>query len=160
MFFFFFTPDQIRHEMIKQFPHRKKVEEFVEVARRVDSTMSVSALASFVHIANRMPELTSGEVSLRDIADEMHVPYTTFISQVDYLATASPPSGRGLNLLDKRLHPTNKRQRQVMVTDHGTQLMGKLSAVFAADRNEPHKTGTVVMAKPAKQAGTNRKKKP
>ena len=158
MFFFFFTPDQIRHEMIKQFPHRQKVEEFVEVARSVDSTMSVSALASFVHIANRMPELTSGEVSLRDIADEMNVPYTTFISQVDYLTTASPAKGRGQNLLDKRLHPTNRRQRQVLVTDHGTELLGKLSAVFSTNRKEPVDAGAAAIVKPARRRAPTEKK--
>ena len=160
MFFFFLGPDEIRRHMIEQFPYRQKVEEFVEVARMVDSTMSVGALATFVHIANRMPQMASGERSLRDIAAEMAVPYTSFTRQVDLLAAGSPPSVRGLGLLEKRVHPTQRRQRQVLVTDKGTLLLGKLSAVFGSAAESLDKTGAVAVAKPAKKVGVHRQEKP
>lgn len=134
MFFFFLSPDEIARHMGNQFPHREKVEEFVEVAREVDSTMSVGALATFVHIANRMPQLTTGELSLRDIATEMDVPYTSFTRQVDLLSAGAAPAVRGLGLLEKRPHPTKRRQRQVLVTDQGVALLKNLCRVFSDEK--------------------------
>jgi len=106
--------------------------------------MSIGALAAFVHVANRMPELAAGDLSLSDIAEEMQVPYTSFARQLDVLAEGAPPSVRGLNLIEKGVHPDNRRQRQVKLTNEGTKLLSKLSAVFGSDLSRQHKAGSGV----------------
>jgi DNA-binding MarR family transcriptional regulator len=159
MFFLFLNPAEITRHLLKQFPYRQRVEEFIDIAREVDSTISVGALATFVHVANRMPELAAGDLSLRDIADDMRVPYTSFARQLDVLAEGAPPPVRGLNLIEKGVHPDNRRQRQVMLTNDGARLLSQLSAVFAAARNESDTAGAVAKVKPTKKTGTNRKKK-
>ena len=130
MFFLFFGPEAF--DMTAKFPHRGRVEEFVEIVRGVDPTMSVATLATFVTVANRLPQLSSGEVSLADIAAEKGVPYTSLTRQVDLLAAGAPPAVRGLHLFEKRLHSTNRRQREIGLTEQGQKLLAGLSSVFAA----------------------------
>lgn len=154
MFFLFLDPKEISDRLLIQAPYRQRVEEFVDIAREVDPTMSVGALAAFVHVANRMPRLAAGELSLSDIAGEMRVPYSSFARQLDVLADGAPPTVRGLKLLEKHVHPTKRRQRQVVLSHEGARLLNDLSAVFATDGKEQREA--VAVAKPVKKAGANR----
>jgi len=158
MFFFFLNAGEVTSHLRKQFPHRHQVEEFIDIAREVDSAMSIGALAAFVHVTNRMPELILGDMSLRDIADEMQVPYTTFSRQLDVLADGAP-SVRGLRLLEKGVIPDNRRQRQVRLTVDGERLLSRLSAVVRPRPEYPIEAGAVSVPTPAKKAGARPKKK-
>jgi DNA-binding MarR family transcriptional regulator len=140
MFFLFLDPTQLARHQAAQFPHLGRALEFVDVVRAVDSTMSVGALAAFLHVAKRIPDLAGGETSLRDIADEMGVAPTSLARQIDLLAEGATTAVRGLNLLEKGVHPADKRQRQVRLTPDGMRLLSKLSAVMGGAQ-DPNKSG-------------------
>ena len=136
MFFLFLDPVKIKQLQALRFPHLDMARKFVDAVREVDATMSVGTLSAFLHVANRMPELAGGEMSLRDIAVEMGVKPTSLARQIDLLAEGAKTAVRPLNLLEKGVHPVNKRHRQVRLTPDGTRLLSKLSSIISADNTE------------------------
>ena len=133
MFFFFLDPKEIARLQAIEFPELGRAQKFVDAVREVDATMSIGTLAAFLHVANRMPELAGGDMSLRDIAVEMGVKPTSLARQIDLLAEGTKTAVRPLNLLEKGVHPGNKRHRQVRLTPDGTRLLSKLSRIISAD---------------------------
>lgn len=144
MFFFFLEPWVVA-ALLAQFPHLDRATAFVDAVCAVDSKMSVGSLAAFLHVAERIPALASQEVSMRDIALEMGVPPTTFFRQLDQLAEGTSKI-QGLNLLEKGIHPLDKRQRQVRLTPDGVKLLATLSALMSANREEPPNAGAAIAA--------------
>ena len=137
--FSFFDPEELARGQAFQFPHLGRAQEFVDAVREVDATMSVGTLSAFLHVANRMPELAGGDLSLRDIAVEMGVKPTSLARQIDLLAEGAAgvaTAVKGLNLLEKGVHPGNKRHRQVRLTPAGTRLLSKLSAMMGEDAED------------------------
>lgn len=133
MFFFFMDPVEVARYQGACFPHLTKVEEFVEVARAADATMSIGTLAAFVRVARLIPQLAANELTLRDIAEMMDVPYTSFVRQVDLLCEGTA-AVRGLNLLEKGVHPEDRRARQVRLTKKGGQLLHRLCLCMGPTR--------------------------
>jgi DNA-binding MarR family transcriptional regulator len=133
MFFFFLDPDEIARLQVAQFPHLNRAQRFVDAIGEIDATISVGAASAFLHVAKHMPELARGDMALRDVAIEMGVKPTTLARHVDRLAEGTEGTVRGLNLLEKGVHPGNRRQRHVRLTEEGTRLLSKLSDIIGAD---------------------------
>lgn len=135
MFFFFLEPWVVA-ALLAQFQHLDRAMAFIDAICAVDSKMSVGAASAFLHVAKRMPGLASQEISMRDIALEMGVPPTTFFRQLDQLAEGTSKIA-GLNLLEKGMHPLDKRQRQVRLTSKGVKLLATLSGLMSPDGEQP-----------------------
>ena len=142
MFFFFLEPWVVA-ALLAQFPHLDRATAFVDAVCAVDSKMSVGALAAFLHVAQRMPKLAAQEMSIRDIAIQLGVPHTTLARQLDQLAEGTPKIP-GLHLLEKGVHPGDKRARQVRLTPDGVKLLAKLSALMSPDGEAPPNAGAAI----------------
>ena len=133
MFFLFLDPKKIARMQAAEFPQLGRAQKFVDAVREVDATMSIGTLAAFLHVASRMSALAGGDMSLRDIASEMGVKPTSLARQIDLLSEGTNTAVRPLNLLEKGVHPGNKRHRQVRLTPDGTRLLRELSRIIGAD---------------------------
>jgi DNA-binding MarR family transcriptional regulator len=125
----------------------------------VDKEMSVGTLAAFIRVARRIPALAAGALSLRAVAEEMGVGYSSLLRQTDVLA-AGAPSVRSLDLLEKVIRPDDRRSRDVVLTERGEALMKAISSCMAAPLSQPKmaqldvpppasdKNSTTIMPKP------------
>ena len=145
MFFFFLDPRDVAGLLAARFPHLDRASRFIDAVCAVDSKMSVGACSAFLHVAQRMPALASGEASIRDIAAEMDVAPTTLARQLDQLAEGTSKI-QGLNLLEKGIHPLDRRQRQVRLTRKGVKLLATLSALTSPGGEGPPNTGAAIAA--------------
>jgi DNA-binding MarR family transcriptional regulator len=129
MFFFFFDAAGRAREQRLQVPHLGRAIEFVDAVREVDGALSVGALGTLLHVVEHLPELATGDITLRDLAQKLNVAPTSLARQLDALADGGPGGG-GLELLEKALHPDDKRKRQIVLTNRGMALLGRLSAIM------------------------------
>ena len=133
MFFFFMDPQDapVFGHGLKAFEHG------LDLLREVDSKMTVSAAASFVHIARRMPAMYGGSVTMADIAKDMNMNYASFMRSADVMAEGGANT-RGLNLLEPGLFPDNKRAKQFRLTESGLQLLQKIDLVVSTEAKKSH----------------------
>jgi DNA-binding MarR family transcriptional regulator len=129
MFFFFLDAEALALEQRQQIRNLGRAIEFVDAVRAVDGTLSVGALGTLLHVVKWLPELASGDMTLRDLAQKTGVAQTSVARQLEVL-TDGGPSGDGLQLLEKAVHPRDKRKRQIVLTSKGMHLLDRLSTVM------------------------------
>jgi DNA-binding MarR family transcriptional regulator len=129
MFFFFLDAVGMAREQRLQIRNLDRTIEFVDAVREVDGTLSVGALGTLLHVVKNLPELASGDMTIRDLAQKTGVAPTSVGRQLEVL-TDGGPSGDGLRLLQKAVHPDDKRKRQMVLTPKGMDLLDRLSAIM------------------------------
>lgn len=121
MFFFWMDPSEI-----PTFGQGlSKVDASLELLRAVNPGMPIGAVAAFVRIGRSMPMLASGQDTLKSISAQMQVPYATFLRHTDLLAEGAPGT-KALRLIEKGVHPEDRRARQVRLTSDGLALLQQL----------------------------------
>lgn len=78
-----------------------------------------------------MSMATASTLTLREIAAEMNVGYSSLLRQTDVLGEGAP-SVRSLNLFEKGIRPDDRRSRQVRLTPVGEQLLRGISVLRRA----------------------------
>lgn len=130
MFFLFLDPDEIPTFG----PGLDTLAKAMDMLRAVDPGMPVGTASCLLHLGLELRSLAQGTITLRDVARDMDVPYSTFLRSTDKLAEGG--SGvRGLNLLEKGISTSDKRARQLRLTLKGHALLGELDALM-----DPKKT--------------------
>lgn len=124
MFFFFLDPK----EMPVFGRGLEKLEQSLDCLREVDPGMPIGGAAALIHLARRLPTLASGSINLRDVASEMQLAYPTFLRHTDILSEGATGT-RQLKLIEKGVHPKDKRARQVRLTNDGLILLEKLDRI-------------------------------
>lgn len=125
MFFFWMDPA----EMPVFGPGLGKLEASFDLLRAVDPGMPIGAAAALVRIGRRMPALAVGQQTLKSIGMEMQVPYSSFLRHTDLLAEGAPGT-KSLGLIEKGIHPEDRRARQVRLTPQGLVLLTKLDELL------------------------------
>jgi DNA-binding MarR family transcriptional regulator len=131
MHIFFMDPKDWR-----TYPNAQRFEAGLDAVCAVDREMTVGTLSTFVRVARRIPALTVGALSLRSIAEEMNLGYSSFLRQTDCLA-AGGPSVRSLDLLEKVIRPDDRRARDVLLTERGKALMESITACMETPLSQP-----------------------
>lgn len=125
MFFLFMDPDALPVFS----PELQKVEMLLDRLREVEPGMPISEAATLVYLARRLRDLSLGEIKLKDVADEMGMPYSTLLRYTDGLSDGGKSTHK-LELLEKGLHPTDRRARQIRLTPKGMELVSALEAII------------------------------
>jgi len=128
MFFFWLDPD----EMPIFGPGLGKFEDALDLLRQVDPGMSIGAAAALVKIGRRMPALAFGQETFKGIGMQMQIPYSSFLRHTDLLAEGAPGT-KSLGLIEKGVHPEDRRARQVRLTPDGEALLRKLDDLCSSD---------------------------
>lgn len=128
MFFFWLDPDEVPifGEGLG------KLEEALDMLREIDPGMSIGAAAALIKIGRRMPALALGQETFKGIGVQMQIPYSSFLRHTDLLAEGAPGT-KSLGLIEKGVHPEDRRARQVRLTADGEALLRKLDDLYARD---------------------------
>lgn len=129
MFFFFINPDEV--PIFEE--GLGKVEEALDLLREIDPGMSIGTAAALIKIGRRLPALAMGQETLKGIGAEMGIPYSSFLRHTDLLAEGAEGT-KSLGLIEKGVHPQDRRARQVQLTAEGEALLRKLDALYSKDR--------------------------
>jgi DNA-binding MarR family transcriptional regulator len=118
MFFFFLDP--------AEFPvfgnGVAKFETGLQLLRNVDPNMPIGVATTLVRLGREMPALAMGQKTLKGVASDLSIPYSTLLRHTDALAEGSK-GVRALGLIEKGVHPEDRRARQVRLTAAGTGLL-------------------------------------
>ncbi|WP_346895685.1 hypothetical protein [uncultured Roseibium sp.] len=89
--------------------------------------MNLSQLSAFLVAALHQP---TGEderpPTIRELATLSELPYTSMSRHYRYLGERQRHGKEGLGLVDVRIDPDNKRQKQVYLTSNGSALAKKI----------------------------------
>lgn len=118
MFYLFLKPNDLPRFGV-ELAH---FEQALHCARQVHPQMSVTALLTLVTIGHFQVEIWSDSLSLLDLAKRIGIPYNSFIRNTDLLGEGSKTI-KGLGLIQKRGEVSNKKERRVVLTEAGVQLL-------------------------------------
>ncbi|WP_193337161.1 hypothetical protein [Devosia beringensis] len=124
MFFFFMNPA----EMPVFSAGLRKLERSLDLLRSVDPGMPIGAAAALIRIGRQMPQLATGQETLKSIGAQMEVPYSSFLRHTDLLSEGAPGT-KALRLIEKGIHPEDRRARQVRLTPDGLNLLLNLDSI-------------------------------
>jgi DNA-binding MarR family transcriptional regulator len=127
LFFFFLDPIDMPI-FSREFANFEKG---LDLLRRADPTMTVNTASTLIHIARALPMLAAGQITLREIAREMNIPYSSVIRAVEVLTDGGTTRQKALGLLEKGVHPKDRRARQFRLSEKGARLLGELDGVLA-----------------------------
>jgi DNA-binding MarR family transcriptional regulator len=128
MFFFFIDPDEVPIFG----PELARLEAALDQLRAVDPGMSIGTATALIKIGRRLPALALGSETLKGIGMEMGIPYSSFLRHTDLLAEGAEGT-KSLGLIEKGVHPQDRRARQVRLTADGEALLRRLDALYAKD---------------------------
>ena len=128
MFFFWLDPNEVPTFGTGL----DKLEQALDMLREVDPGISIGTAAALIKIGRRLPSLALGSETLKGIGAEMGIPYSSFLRHTDLLAEGAEGT-KSLGLIEKGVHPEDRRARQVRLTAEGEALLRKLDDLCAND---------------------------
>ena len=111
-------------------PELAKLEAILDRARNAHPQMSITSFYNFVYIARRMPEFWLKDKSLKEIAKEMNIPYTTATRNIDVLGEGAGADGEGLKLIEKGYDPKNKKAMKFRMLPKGVKLLRDIERII------------------------------
>lgn len=133
MFFFFLglTPQRTFDPVLE------RLESVLALTRETYPKMSVSALHTLIYLARREQRALSAEGwPLTEIAKEIGLPYASLGRNLDLLGEGVGEA-KGLGLLERGIDPKNSKERRIMLTDKGVELINSFVEILkdeAADK--------------------------
>jgi DNA-binding MarR family transcriptional regulator len=121
MFFFFIDPADIPVFT----PGLGTLESSLDLLMAIDPGMPIGAAAALIRMGRRMPALATGQETLKSISSQMEVPYATFLRHTDLLSDGAKGT-KALRLIEKGIHPDDRRARQIRLTPEGLSLLQQL----------------------------------
>ena len=113
MFFFFIDPT---------FGSLAALEGGLAHIRAQHPQLTVGTLETLIHIARAQERIVAEGLSVKDIANEMAVPYPTLARHTDILGNGVAGKG-GLHFLEKVSGHVDQKQRRVQLTPVGAQFL-------------------------------------
>jgi Transcriptional regulators len=108
----------------------RSFEAALDVMFRECPGMTLGAALALVKLVRFLPDLAQGTTNLRDVAQEMDIPYSTLLRYTDHLSEGAKATAP-LYLLEKGMHPSDKRARQLRLTDKGEALLREVEQALA-----------------------------
>src|SRR5665213_17726 len=125
MFFFFYDTT---------FANLAPVEAGLAQVRAKYPQMTVGAFESLIHIARSQNRIVDEKLSVKDLANEMSIPYPTLARHTDILGNGVAGK-EGLHFLEKVSGDVDQKQRRVVLTPDGAEFLYQFEIAMNSVRN-------------------------